>query len=369
METENELIATLTFNSFNYKRSKFYFKLKEDFGSLYRSFKEANMNYFTSNKFPKSFVEEFIKKKDLSFGRMELEKIYKHNIKTITIEDANYPSILKEIHSPPILLYIKGNIKPDSINIALVGTRKPTPYGIKMAERFSCELSKVGFCIVSGLARGIDTIAHKSCIKSKGITVAVLGSGLSNIYPPENKKIAQEIVEGGGAIISEYPMDTEPRIQNFPARNRIISGLSVGVIVVEAPPHSGALITASWAIEQNKEVFIIPGRIDTEQSLGCLKLAQEGAKIVISIKDILEEFPKLFPQVSQGNLNQQPSTPHIKLSENEKIILNVLKNEILNYDEICDKIEIPMRELNLILLQLEMKGLIKKLAGNRYTIT
>lgn len=364
MEAEKELVALLTFNSFNYKRSKFYFKLKEDFGSIYSSFKEATANYFADYKFPKSFVEEFINKKDLSFGKTELEKVGKHNIKIVTIEDVSYPRILKELYNPPILLYIKGSIQADSVNIAVIGTRKPTSYGIKMSERFTCELSKIGFCIVSGLARGIDTIAHRTCIKVKGLTYAILGSGLRNIYPYENKKIAEEIVEGGGAIISEYPLDTEPRIQNFPARNRIISGLSVGVLVVEAPPQSGALITASWALEQNREVFVIPGRIDTEQSLGCLNLAQNGAKIVLSVKDILDEFPHLFKTVSTDKSEQ--SLPSLKLSDSEQVLVDIIKNEILTYDEIYNRIELPMQELNLLLLNLEMKGLIRKLPGNRY---
>ncbi len=361
---EKELIGILTFNSFSYKKTKFYYKLKEDFGSLYNSFLRASLSYFVQNKFPRSFVDEFLNKKDMSFGKRELEKANKYNVKIITVEDDNYPPLLKELQSPPVVLYVMGNVATDSVNIAIVGTRNPSQYGVKMAEKFSYELSKVGFCIVSGLARGIDTIAHKICIKTKGKTYAVLGSGLLNIYPSENRKVAEALIEAGGAIISEYPLHSQPEVQNFPARNRIISGLSLGVLVIEAPIDSGALITANWAIEQNREVFVVPGNINVEQSVGCLKLAQEGAKIVLSTKDILEEFPDLFKETVAVDTKR---SAHIKLSDNEKLLLNIIKSDTLTYDEICYKVGIPMQMLNLLLLNLEVKGLIKKLPGNRYS--
>ncbi len=364
MNNEKEIISLVTFNSLSYKSFKFYSKLKDDFGSLYDAFKNADLHYFTSNKFPKSFVEEFVSKRNLEFGKKELEKTSKHNIKIVTIEDENYPLLLKELHNSPTILYVKGNLIKDSINFAIVGTRKPTIYGTKMSEKFAYELSKVGLCIVSGFARGIDTIAHTTCVKNKSRTYCILGSGLLTIYPPENRTLVNKVVECDGALISEFPLDAKPLVQNFPARNRIISGLSIGILIVEAPIDSGALITANWAIEQNREVFVIPHRVDTSTGLGCIKLAQEGAKIVVSVVDILNEFPHLFKETLLKD--KKENKLNLKLSESEKMVLEALEEETLSFDEIFYKVSIPLQNLNVVLLNLEMKGLIKKLAGNRY---
>jgi len=219
----------------------------------------------------------------------ELELIAKENIDCLDIFDQDYPSLLKEIENPPIVLYLKGNRKVmDKFLFAIVGSRKPTSYGMSIAGDFSDQLSRRGIVIVSGLARGIDTIAHRKAIKA-GATIAVLGSGLLNIYPRENKDLALEIASSG-AVVSEYPLLTSPSRENFPRRNRIVSGMSKGVLVVEATSRSGALITAHSACEQNREVFAIPGSINSSLSKGTHILIKEGAKLVDCLDDILEEL-------------------------------------------------------------------------------
>jgi len=219
----------------------------------------------------------------------ELELIEKKKIDCLDIFNGGYPSLLKEIDNPPLVLYIAGNKEIlNKFLFAIVGTRIPTIYGISMAQRFSFQLSMMGIGIVSGLARGVDSIVHEAAVKG-GVSAAVLGSGLFNIYPRENKQLAQEVSQNG-AVVSEFPLYAPPLKENFPRRNRIISGLSKGVLVVEAASRSGALITAHLAVEQNREVFALPGHADSSLSKGAHKLIKEGAKLVDSLEDILEEL-------------------------------------------------------------------------------
>ncbi|MCX7661193.1 MAG: DNA-processing protein DprA [Candidatus Omnitrophica bacterium] len=217
----------------------------------------------------------------------EIDKAETSGIKIITILDKEYPSLLKNIADPPSLLYVKGRIPQDVFNIAIVGSRDASFYGLATAKNFSAGLARLGFWIISGMARGIDTYAHKGALEAEGRTLAVLGSGFNHIYPQENKSLMKEISEKGG-VISEFPMDTPPYKANFPRRNRIISGLSLGVLVVEAKRKSGALITADLALEQGREVFCIPGKIDSASSFGTNSLIQQGAKLALKIEDILE---------------------------------------------------------------------------------
>lgn len=234
-------------------------------------------------------VEKILSRGTSRVLEQELELIAKENIDCLDIFDQDYPSLLKEIGNPPIVLYLKGNRKVlRKFLFAIVGSRKPTSYGISIAGDFSDKLSKRGMVIVSGLARGIDTIAHRKAIKGGG-TIAVLGSGLLNIYPRENKGLIREIASSG-AVVSEYPLFTSPLRENFPRRNRIVSGMSRGVLVVEATSRSGALITAHSACEQNREVFAIPGSINSSLSKGTHILIKEGAKLVDCLDDILEEL-------------------------------------------------------------------------------
>jgi len=214
------------------------------------------------------------------------------SIQKITLQDKDYPAILKELYSPPKIIYIKGKIIPkDKLAIGIVGTRKCTDYGKEIAYKLSSELSKLGITIVSGLAQGIDTYAHKGALDNKARTIAVLGTGIdkNSFYPLENYNLSEQIAENG-AIISEYKEGSRGTKYSFPQRNRIISGLSLGVIVIEAPEKSGALITADFAMEQNREVFVVPGPINSENSKGTNKLIKQGAKLITNISDILEEL-------------------------------------------------------------------------------
>lgn len=222
-----------------------------------------------------------------------LKYMEKHHINIISIEDKEYPSLLREIYNPPLCLYIIGrkNILNDA-SIAIVGCRDSTEYGKIVAKQFAYDLSKSGFNIVSGLARGIDSFAHIGAIKAKEPTIAVLGNGLDMIYPKENTKLAQEIINTGGAIISEYPLGTEPNRENFPTRNRIVSGICNGVLVVEAKPKSGTMITVDFALEQGRDVFAIPGNIDSVTSMGTNELIKQGTKLVTSPREIIEEYAK-----------------------------------------------------------------------------
>ena len=220
----------------------------------------------------------------------EIKLIKKYNLKILTFQDDKYPFLLKQIADPPPVLYIKGELKEeDKLSIAIVGSRQASFYGLQCSQKFSSDLAELGFTIVSGLARGIDTWAHKGALIAGGRTIAVLGSGFSFIYPEENKDLVEEIALKG-AVISEFSCNTKPLAFNFPRRNRIISGLSLGVLVVEAGKRSGALITANFSLEQNRQVFCIPGRQDSFTSWGTNTLIKEGAKLVLDIHDILEEL-------------------------------------------------------------------------------
>lgn len=288
----------------------------------------------------------------------------------LKITDQSYPYLLRQIYDPPQKLFYKGNLKILSNTcIGIVGTRKFSDYGEEMTERIIEELSVLNIAIVSGLAKGIDTIAHKSAIKFNIPTIAVLGSGLENIYPPENKKLFYEI-EKNGLVLSEYEPQEEPVDFHFPQRNRIISGLSIAIIVIECPIKSGALITAKLALEQNREVFVVPGDIDRENSLGSLKLLQKGEAYPISSgKDVIEIL-KIQPHLFSYNSNPHQSIPKqpnkkmqdniYNLTEEERKILKVIPcHRGISLDEIKKKTEIPTSMILSIISILEIKELIK----------
>lgn len=304
--------------------------------------------------------------------KKELEFIEKHKVNIIVINNPEYPLLLKEIYDPPAVLYIKGNIQgddkglPSSLQgrglLSIVGARRASYYGINTARRFAMELSARGFTIVSGFARGVDTAAHEGAIRGNGRTIAVFGCGIDKIYPPENYKLVSEIIQKGGAIISEFPFGTPPHKQNFPKRNRIISGLSLGVIIVEAGRYSGSLITARLAGEQGREVFSVPGRIDAITSSGTNILIKNGAKPVFSVDDILEEF-NYAPQITI----QTKEEPKISgLSEIEDKLFQTLHEEPYTVDEIVDNTDLPVNEIWTNLVNLELKGLVKRLPGSRF---
>lgn len=301
---------------------------------------------------------------DPDFADRQLQACRKHNIQLISYYDKSYPSALKETPDPPILLYMKGTLQDrDVISIGVVGTRIPSQYGKRIAELLSKELIKNGFTIVSGLARGIDTIAHKTCVNLASRTVAVMGSGLDIIYPTENKKLAEAITENG-ALLSELPCGSLPDAANFPKRNRIISGLSLGVLVVEAGEKSGALITATSALNQNREVFAVPGSVLSTKSIGTNRLIKEGAKLVQSVEDILEELQHRVRSFSfeKSDFKSLP----VDLSDKEKKVMSTFSEDPIHIDMIAQKTGFSTAEALSVLLTLELKDVVKQLSGKMF---
>jgi len=331
-------------------------------------YKELLLKYESLNE----IKEDVIKNAIPTFGKellklldKELTLIKKHNIKLLTIDNDEYPSSLKYIDDPPYIIYIKGDIKKeDSLSIAVVGCRKPTIYGKMTCEKITSELVKTGFTVVSGLARGIDTIAHKVAVEHGKRTIAVLGSGLLNIYPYENKKLSSEI-EKNGAILSEFSLLTKPERFNFPRRNRIISGLSLGTLVVEAGELSGALITARFALEQGREVFAIPGNINSLSSKGTNSLIKSGAKLVENVDDIIEELKNILPE-EFINKKGQSELSNIKLTDIENKIYSLLSDEPQHIDSLLRKSNITINLLSSTLINLEIKGFIKQYPGKMF---
>ena len=281
----------------------------------------------------------------------ELAKAERYGAAIVTMVDSMYPKNLLNIYDPPPYLYVKGQINFDERSIAVVGSRFASSYGKITTEGLSRDLAKNGLTVVSGMARGIDTAAHKGAIAAGGRTVAVLGSGIDVIYPPENRELYEEICRHG-AVVSELPMGTEPLSENFPARNRIISGISLGVVIVEASLRSGSLITASCAAEQGRDVFAVPGNINSNGSKGTNRLIKEGAKLVEGVGDILDEF----------SVVPASSCMTVDLSRDEMAVMEVLA-EPVHIDEVASLSGMDVRSVSAILLNLELSGAIRQLPG------
>lgn len=292
-----------------------------------------------------------------------LEDIQKAGIKWLTIFDDDYPKLLKEIYDPPIILYYMGKILPeDARAIGIVGTRKITGYGQAVTEKFATELSQAGLTIISGLARGVDACAHRAVVEMGGRTLAVLGGGLKKIFPPENIALGKRISDGHGALISEFSPDEPSLPGNFPARNRIISGLSLAVLVTEAAEDSGSLITAKSALDQGREVFAIPGPITSELSKGPSVLIKQGASLVTDPSEILEQ---LGLDKMQGSKLKMPSIS--ELSKEEQFIWNGLTNGSQHVDEICRTLNFSAALVSASLIKMEIRGLVKNLGGGNYS--
>ncbi len=291
----------------------------------------------------------------------ELDRIDKAGIRVVTRDDADYPKRLREIYDPPLVLYVRGVLNErDALAVGVVGSRRTSLYGQEMSRKLAYQLARVGVTVVSGLARGIDAAAHKGALQAKGRTVAVIGCGIDTVYPPENNKLADEIVEKGGAVVSEFPFGVKPDRQNFPMRNRVISGWSIGVVVVEANLKSGALITAKQAMEQGREVFAVPGRADSVLSRGTNKLIKDGAKLTEDLEDILGEFGYLFPK------EKQASETAIQLSDVERQVMASIGEEEVVVDEIIRATGLTSASVSATLLGLEMKRIVKQLPGRQY---
>lgn len=310
-------------------------------------------------------IDSFIKQRAASNPHKELERLERLRVSVITIKDKDYPPLLKEIsHAPPVL-YVAGTLKKEEDRFALgvVGTRKASAYGRQVTEQFARELAQGDVTVVSGLAHGIDTIAHTATLDAGGRTIAVLACGLDIIYPFDNLNLAKRIVESGqGALITEFPLGVKPDSKNFPARNRIISGLSQGVLVTEAPKQSGALITANFALEHGREVFAVPHNIYSAGGVGVNKLIQDGAHLVTSVNDILFCL-NLFMIPHQ--VEMQTALPE---NAEERTLLALLSHDPCHIDEIIRQSELPTMTVTSTLLMMELKGMIKQAGGMQYVL-
>jgi DNA processing protein len=297
----------------------------------------------------------------------ELKRIADYGCRIVTQADAEYPPLLREIYDPPAVLYIKGSlIARDKNAVAMVGSRQTTHYGIETARKLAYQLAYTGVTVVSGGARGIDTAAHQGALSGKGRTIAVLGTAINIVFPPENAELFERIA-ANGAVISQFPFNRNGDRQSFAIRNRIVAGMTLGTVVVEANLTSGALITANFATDYGRQVFAVPGRIDSPRSKGCHELIKKGAKLCEGVEDILSEFEYLFP-----SSNRPPSPgetgvlPALELTENEQKVFAVLGKEELSIDDVIRKCGLPASATSVALFSLEMKRLIRQLPGKMF---
>lgn len=340
-------------------------KLLDFFGNL-ENIWNANKNDFLELPIKQDIKDKIM---DNSYkNRIDsiLDNIYKNNIQIITKEDNVYPQKLKFIKRSPPILFLKGNSNLlNKFSIAIVGSRNCSEYGKNISEMFATKLSNLNITIISGMACGIDSIAHKSSLKNTGRTIAVLGSGFDNIYPSNNKLLFDEIIQSEGAVITEYLPDVCPLPGNFPARNRIVSGLSDGIIVVEAREKSGALITAKLALEQGKEVFCIPGNIDTLYNKGGNLLIKKGVKIATSVDDILKEYPQFTKNKLDEEDYYMPQIDINLIKEEYRQVFKYISTTPTSIEEICRDLSLNISNVNSTLTMLELEGYIKLLPGNK----
>ena len=302
--------------------------------------------------------------------KQELVTARQKGYQIITMNDSCYPCLLHQIPDPPPYLYVYGALSASEQKIAVVGSRNATLYGLRMTKRLSQDLAARGITIISGLASGIDTAAHMGALNGHGKTIAVLGSGLDNIYPRENRSLFHKIAQNNGAVVSEFPLRAEPEAHHFPIRNRIISGMSAGTIIVEATKRSGSLITARLAAEQNREVFAVPGSIQSFKSTGTHHLLKQGAKLVEHAQDVLDELPQLNCTAIEPLPLRRPDveSPLTKLSADEALVYATLEPYQLHIDDLVRKTALEPGKLASILLNLELKGAIDQAPGKLFSI-
>ena len=351
-------------------------KLVEHFGTPEAVFR-ASLTELESTGIQAVSAQSLATGKSADLAREEIARAAAAEAIVISMDDPCYPPRLKEIYDPPLILYVRGNAevltKP---GLAMVVTRHPTPYGSGMAERLACDLATQGLVIISGMARGVDTASHRGAIAAKGKTLAVFGTGVDVIYPKENSRLSEQILALGGALISEFPLGTFAAPQNFPIRNRILSGMSVGVLVVEAAEYSGTRITARCALEQNRDVFAVPGNVTNKNSWGPNTLIKQGAKLVATWEDVWEELPPevrlaLTPASSPESPGASSASlfPDEGLPPHEKRILSLLKaDEATHIDEIVEKLETELSssEIFAALFELELAGKVRQMPGKNF---
>lgn len=346
-------------------------KLLDHFGSAEKILSLNSKELTGPGIVPRSAIEHIIQFDKDDYLKKECGLIKKYRVRLIAYRDEEYPQALKEIPDCPVLLYVKGALTQENkLAVAIVGSRRASFYGISMAEKIALGLCELGITIVSGMARGIDTAAHRGALRAKGATIAVLGNGLAQVYPPENKKLFDEIVQEG-AVVSEFAMETPPSAYNFPRRNRIISGLSLGVVVVEASQKSGALITSRFALEQGREVFAVPGKIDNPNARGVHNLIQKGAKLIGSIEDIIEELQPQLEHYLKENKKSVKQAPSVAaeprdLSDDETAIYKYVDDHAVHVDDLARHSGFSAPRALHILLRLEIKKLVRQLPGKLF---
>lgn len=337
-------------------------RLLETFGAPEKLWKASRQEMHEAGRLSTEFIETFFEQKQRVSVEKEFQKAESLNVSIIALGDDRYPALLREIYDPPPVLYVKGEIKTteDANSIAVVGSRKATEYGLNVAEKISAALAQAGFTIVSGLARGIDTKAHEGTLKAGGRTLAVLGNGHDVMYPKENKALSEKI-SASGAVLTEFPFGTQPHAMNFPMRNRIISGLSRGVIVVQAGERSGATITADFALEQGREVFAVPGSVYLSQSKGTHRLLKEGATLVESVSDVLQALG--IPSVK----TEEKEAP--QLQGVEKMVYDALSYDPVALDDLVESLQFPVQRISSSLMILEAQGHVRQLPGKFFVKT
>ena len=394
----NETISLIHLNMIQGVGLKTVQRLRDVFGSATQAL-QATPDELEKIDQLSPAMQDLLKRKPIQYPiERELELIREYDCQIVTLYDDAYPEYLKQIDTPPLVLYIRGELTPeDSLSLSIVGSRDAKDYGRKVSYRLSYQLTQRGLTIVSGLARGIDTSAHRGALEAGGRTIAVMGSGLSFIYPAVNNDLAEKITESG-ALISEFPMGVKPKPRNFPRRNRIISGLTLGTIVVEASNRSGALITARLAGEQGREVFAVPGEIFSELSTGTHKLINSGAKLINTVDDLLNELPPYalnrlqsdaptaqIPGAETAASQEQPteksdpkpaaakvphpiqSAPPPGLTPDERTVFDAIETPASHIDTIVRTTQLPIGQVSSVLLMLELKGIVQQLPGKQFT--
>jgi DNA processing protein len=339
-------------------------KLLDRFGSPTDVFRAKLADLSQVEGLRKRVVQGIVQRQFSQDPESVLRDLEKHGARTMIFSDAEYPDPLREIHDPPMVLYIKGEAIPGKATfVAIVGSRNSTPYGVKTAENLAQGLARRGLGIVSGLARGIDSAAHWGCIEGRGFTIGVLGTGIDAVYPSSNKKLFDVMAEKG-AVVTEFPLKTPPEPKNFPIRNRLISGLSRGVIVVEATMKSGSLITASVALEQGREVFAVPGSVHSFKSQGCHFLIKQGAKLVENADDVLDELGLNYTYAAKKDSYSEPPLP--PMEDNEKKVYDLIGDYPVHIDDIVREGNMEPGTASAVLMRMELKGIIRQLPGKLF---
>jgi DNA processing protein len=337
-------------------------RLMDAFGSAEKILLARTDQLAAIDGVPRALADNISRWQEFADPAAELKKAADLGAHVITAEDDEYPSALREIHDPPIVLYVRGRLTERDRNaVAVVGSRKATHYATESAKKLSFQMAYAGLTVASGLARGIDTAAHQGALAAKGRTIAVIGSGLGELYPPENAELADRIA-ASGAVVSEFPIDTKPDRQTFPIRNRIVTGLSFGVLVVEAGANSGALISANMAAEQGRTLYAVPGRIDAPSALGSNRLIQQGAKLVITVDDILDDLPLVFREKP----DLPAAAPAVDLTPDQQKILEAIGTEETSLDSVIATSGLTAAVVSSTLLALEIRRLVKQLPGKRF---